>query len=831
MVLAEDILVPTQEEFLALRAEMELQRRENTKVKRELKNLQELVSRSKEMFHASMRLSDVISAERSNYEIFFKLIMKNSSNIIIVFDQDRKFLYCTDSFLRRLNVRNFGLIAGRKLENIFSRFLNDKDLRCCVAIFEDVLTGKQGASFEQTIEWESEDSRLSYVIDLNPMLDANMQTLGVLVLFYDLTDKMQARQAEAASQAKSAFLATVSHELRTPLNAIIGLSEVELREDLSKRTRSNLEKILNSGSNLLAIVNDILDISKIEAGGLEITPTDFDVPTLVNDVVQLNIVRIGSKNITFDLKINETTPLRLRGDELRVKQVLNNLLSNAFKYTQKGRVAFHVHNRREGNDAVVRFAVRDTGIGIKRDEIGKLFKEYSQMKSRPDHNIEGTGLGLSITKHLVELMGGTIRVKSKYGRGSVFIVTLRLKIVDRTPIGPETADNLRKFRFMENRRRGRSSLVRAYMPYGRVLVVDDVVTNLDVAKGLMMPYGLTIDCVLSGQEAVDIIRATPDGVPASEKYDIIFMDHMMPGMDGVETTRVIRGEIGTEYARTVPIIALTANALSGSNEMFLQNGFDGFISKPIDIFRLDAVLNKWVNDKQSAKTPWGTEGTGKRRPMPQDDVQSGILKELHADCVDLEAGVDRYEGETAYLRILQSYVLHTPPLLEKLSMGKLKNPSKEEMREYTTVVHGLKGSSYGICADPVGKRAEALELAAKAGEWEMVQAGSDALVELTETLLAQLRELLKNVEERAPKSRKERQRRPSPDPATLEKMLFAARHFKTSQMEDLLAELEGFDYDSGADLVAWLREQTDSIEYDAIAERLEEIFANGRRGG
>jgi CheY-like chemotaxis protein len=329
---------------------------------------------------------------------------------------------------------------------------------------------------------------------------------------------------------------------------------------------------------------------------------------------------------------------------------------------------------------------------------------------------------------------------------------------------------------------------------------------------------------LSGQEAVGIVRATPDDAPASEKYDIIFMDHMMPEMDGMEATRIIRKEIGTEYARTVPIVAFTANALSGSNEMFLRNGFDGFIPKPIDIFRLDAALNKWVRDKQSAPASYGDE-TSRRRAAPRG--ASEILCGFHVDGLDIEAGTERYESEEAYLSILKSYALHTPGLLKKLSAGNREYPSEEEMREYATVVHGLKGASYGICAEPVGKRAEALELAARTGEWEMVRSGNDALIDSVEALLEQMRELLKKASERMPAKSMEKQVRSEPDREILGKMLSAARHFKTSQMEDLLAELENFDYQSGADLVAWLREQTDNIEYDSVAQRLEEILAGG----
>jgi signal transduction histidine kinase/CheY-like chemotaxis protein/HPt (histidine-containing phosphotransfer) domain-containing protein len=673
------------------------------------------------------------------------------------------------------------------------------------------------------------------------LLSGSLLMANAIVRRKTLQSLMQAHeQALAASQAKSAFLATVSHELRTPLNAIIGLSEVELREDLSENTRGNLEKILNSGSNLLAIVNDILDISKIEAGNFEIIQKDFDISSLLNDVVQLNIVRIGSKNISFALKIKEDVPSGFRGDELRIKQVLNNLLSNAFKYTERGRVVLHVRCRDEGDEAVLRCTVTDTGVGIRKEEIEKLFKEYSQMKSRPDHSVEGTGLGLSIAKYLVELMGGTIRAKSLYGKGSTFMVTFRLKIVDKTPIGRETADNLRKCRFIKNRVRGRRNLVRVYMPQGRVLVVDDVRTNLAVARGLMMPYGLTIDSALSGREAIDIIRAVSDNASASGRYDIIFMDHMMPEMDGMEATRIIRNEIGTEYARTVPIVALTANALSGSREMFLRNGFDGFISKPIDIYELDAALKQWVNKKEGAEATDGngrgsaeraeaTDGKGvveravERVEAPPAD-SPGIPDDARVDGIDFKAGTARYENEDAYLKIIRSYVRHTPELLEKLSVLKMENPGKEEMREYAAVVHGLKGSSFAVCADAVGKRAEALEHAARAEEWGIVLSGHADLIKATHTLIARLEEFLKSASERAAGERKEKPLRAAPDRAILEKMLSAARRFKTWEMDDLLAELDKFDYENEAELVGRLEELISDMDYDAVTERLEKIL-------
>ncbi|MDR1359726.1 MAG: response regulator [Deltaproteobacteria bacterium] len=628
-----------------------------------------------------------------------------------------------------------------------------------------------------------------------------------------------ARLSEAANKSKSYFLARMSHELRTPLNAIIGLSEVELREGLPGHTRSNLEKILSSGSNLLSIVNDILDISKIEAGGFEIIANDFDLPTLINDVVQLNIVGMDSKDLAFSLDIKESLPLRLRGDDLRLKQILNNLLSNAFKYTNAGRVTLRVRSRCKGAEAIVLFSVTDTGVGIKREEMDKLFEQYSQMKSRPDRNIAGTGLGLSITKHLVELMGGTIRVKSKYGRGSVFSVTLRLKVVDNTPIGWETADNLRNFRFMENRVRVRRNLIRAYMPQGRVLVVDDVMVNLNVARGLMMPYGLTIDCALSAGEAIERIRAIPDHAPASGKYDLIFMDHMMPGMDGMEAVWVIRTEIATEYARTVPIVALTANAISGSSEMFLENGFNGFLSKPIDLFQLDAVLNQWITKKEDPESSRMAE----QKSAARAEHSPGILLDAWVQGVDFAAGMARYDSEEMYLGLIRSYVRHTPELLERLSVWKIEQAGREEIKAYLTAVHALKGTSYVICAEAVGRLAEALEEAARAEDWPAVRSGHPALSEAVKALIAGLAELLQQAPERG--EHRAKALRAAPDQALLEKMLSAARDFHISLMEELLAELECFEYQSGSEIIAWLRRQTDSLDCAAVAQGLQEIFA------
>jgi PAS domain S-box-containing protein len=400
-------------------------------------------------------------------------------------------------------------------------------------------------------------------------------------------------QALDNTRIKSAFLATISHEIRTPLNAIIGLTEIQMQNPLPCESFADMEKIHDSGTALLAIINDMLDISKIDAGGFELVAGEYDVPSMIADTILLNSARIGSKPVEFVIHVDAQIPSRLLGDELRVKQIIGNVLSNAFKYTREGVVELTLRFESDGADKRqgLLVTVRDTGIGIKEDDIDRLFSEYNQLDTRANRKTTGTGLGLSITKKLIELMGGSIEVESEYNKGSVFTLHIPQTAADGTPIGKETAKNLESFKALADTHNAKKLLMRANMQYARVLVVDDVQTNLDVAHGLMLPYGLMIDCALSGKEAIDCVK-NPD-----VRYDAIFMDHMMPEMDGIETVRVIRSEIDSDYARTVPIIALTANAAASGEEFFIKQGFTATLSKPIDIMRLDAILNQFVRDK------------------------------------------------------------------------------------------------------------------------------------------------------------------------------------------------------------------------------------------
>ncbi|MDR2482732.1 MAG: response regulator [Treponema sp.] len=597
--------------------------------------------------------------------------------------------------------------------------------------------------------------------------------------------------ARHASEAKSRFLANMSHEMRTPLNAIIGLSELTLRDGgLAPAVEENLEKVYSSGATLLGIVNDLLDISKIESGKFELMCAEYDVPSLINDTINLNIIRIGSKPITFKLIIDDDLPSRLYGDELRIKQIFNNLLSNAFKYTKEGAVEWRVSCRIEGETARLETSVKDSGIGIRGDDKEKLFSAYSRLDPKNTRQLEGTGLGLALTKRLVELMGGGITVESEYGAGSVFTARFEQKPVSAPPIGAEAAANLRNFHYSAQKRSRSAALSRVHIPYAKVLVVDDVSINLDVAKGMMMPYGMQVDTALGGREAVEIVRA------AKVRYNAIFMDHMMPGIDGIEAVRIIREEIGTEYAKTVPIIVLTANALMGNEEMFLGAGFQDFLTKPIDIFRLDAVIHRWVRDKSRER------GSAEDAPSGGNtsDLVSWVIPGL-----DIPKALERFGGNGEVLAgTLRSYQEQIHGLLDALRT--VPGPDDTEaLKRYTVTAHGVKGASYGICADEAGRLAEDLEKAARAGDSAYIAAHNGELIAAAEQVAAALAAALG---------------RDAPDPGVLARLKEACRLYDLPEVDRLMGELERYAYRSGQDRVRWLRERIDAMDLQTVAETL-----------
>ena len=746
-------------------------------------------------------------------------IINSYSGIIWAVDREMTITLYQGRYLEKLKYTS-GSVEGLKLHQFLEREVERTQHKVLIDNITKTFTEGQK-------EWFVYSKNQRFRFHSTPIIDDFGNVTDVVGSYDNITEltRLQTEleaaliQAHEANRAKSYFLARMSHEMRTPLNAIIGLSELSLEtEGGNDEIYSNLEKVYEAGILLLSTVNDILDISKIEADKLELVSNEYDIPSLINDAITQNILRIGEKPIKFVLNLDASMPAHLMGDELRIKQIINNLLSNAFKYTKRGRVELGVNCKSEGESpgsngiVLMTITVKDTGIGIKPEELPNLFYDYSQIDRNTNHNIEGTGLGLSITKKLIEMMDGSVFVESEYGKGSIFMVKIKQKYVNDSVIGAEVVENLKSFRYSGQKRKKKSMLTRNRMPYAHVLVVDDMLTNLDVARGMLRPYGMKVDCITSGEEAIKAIRS------GEIKYDAVFMDHMMPEMDGMEAVRIIREEIGTEYSKNIPIIALTANAIVGNEEMFLKNGFQAFISKPIDIQQLDLILDEWIRSKH--------KDAADLSEITEPKYGLNILNGISFNSIDLKQGMDRFGNEDIYINVIKSYYNDTQNLLKQLCTYNANNSSDNgiSLSEYGAIAHSLKGASYGISANILGKKAAELEEAAKNGNIEIVGGSNPEFIKMIKALLMDLGIIL----EKAELQKKPLTAAKEPKRETLLHLLNAANKYNAGAMEDIIKELESYKYESGGELVTWLREQFDMLEYDNILKHLIELLRKNK---
>jgi signal transduction histidine kinase/ActR/RegA family two-component response regulator len=510
-----------------------------------------------------------------------KTLFASLPNKMLYIRNDRKIEHISKPMATLVNLRTGEEAVGRDFRDLFSDQRTRDSLQNILENPSEVVTntlviGEQQyylRTFEENQADEAE-GRFVEIVDVTPIIEAK-----------DL--------AEKANEAKTKFLSSVSHEMRTPLNAVIGFSELSLSaQNLSEEVEENLRRIHSSGKSLLLLINDILNLSKIESGKYELVPVEYSVANVIHDCMVTNVIRATGKPIEFIVNVDEAIPGRLFGDEMRVKEIFNNLLSNAFKYTNEGSVEWEISSENMQDGVWLVSRIKDTGIGIHPEVMESLFESFSQFDLPNNRKIEGTGLGLPITRQIVELMDGTLTVESDHGKGSTFTVRIRQGGIGALPLGIVVAKQLHEMRFVSTEDETEANLERPYLPDARVLIVDDITNNLLVAQGMMQPYGMKITCVTSGFDAIKLIKE------ARVRFDAVFMDQMMPEMDGIETTRIIREEIDSDYARNLPIIALTANAIEGNEAMMLERGFQAFISKPIDIQVLDKVICKWVRDRQ-----------------------------------------------------------------------------------------------------------------------------------------------------------------------------------------------------------------------------------------
>ena len=524
--------------------------------------------------------------------------------------------------------------------------------------------------------------------------------------------RVNAEAAEAANQAKSQFLANMSHEIRTPLNAILGLSEMALREEDPREKDACLKDIRGSGRNLLENINSILDLSKIEEGKMEVEPEEYRILSVLHDVITVLGLRAREKKLDFRAEIDETIPAVLWGDNVHISHIIMNLGSNAVKYTQEGAVTLSVTWEPEaGARGVLVLHMKDTGVGIRREDMPYLFRSYGRLDRKANRHIEGTGLGLSIVQNLTELMHGTVGVESVYGQGSDFWVRLPQTVIDAAPCGP--------YRESVQREEGlhQASFT---APDAVVLLVDDQPINQKVCQGLLEPYGMQLFTASSGPEAIErMTQVWPD---------LVLMDHMMPGMDGVETTTRIRA-MGKKdpYFAVVPILALTANAMKGAREFFLANGFNDFLSKPMDLDKLDRVLGAWVpEDKQ---LPPRREESARTEPVPPD---LAVLPGL-----DAAKGMAFCGRAEVYRQTLAMFAGQLSDRVRRIRAAL----EKEREADYILEVHSLKSAARWVGAEDLGSRAEDLEMAARADDWRKVSRETEDLLARCAALEETLRQV------------------------------------------------------------------------------------------
>lgn len=533
-------------------------------------------------------------------------------------------------------------------------------------------------------------------------------------------EKRSQQEAEAANMAKSSFLANMSHEIRTPINAILGMNEMILREEKDPAIRGYAGNIQASGNSLLSIVSDVLDISKIESGKLEIIPVDYEVNSLISDCCNMAAGRAKAKELELLVECADNVPMKLCGDETHIRQIIMNLLTNAVKYTEKGTVKLIVSGRFTDGGFVLKVDVSDTGIGIAEENLPQLFTQFQRFDLQRNRNIEGTGLGLSIVKRLCDLMSGTITARSVLGSGSTFTVELPQKVVDSTPCG---GVNLNYSAGAEHEYHHSFEA-----PEAKILAVDDLPVNLLVIANLLKETLIKIDTAGSGRECLDKC--------SQQKYDLILMDHMMPEMDGVLTFEKLHGDKSSPNFET-PVIMLTANALAGMREQYMDVGFADYVSKPVRGAKLEEAIRR--NLPESLIKPASPEIPAEAvstEPSGFADI-CGAVPELNVN-----AALQYCCGSAELLNDL----LHD--FTENDHFSDLKAAFEEKRWEdYRRHAHSLKSTSLMIGLTGLSERARASELALKGGCTEFAELNHDSLIEEYSALLGKIKDYLKDKSE------------------------------------------------------------------------------------
>ena len=531
--------------------------------------------------------------------------------------------------------------------------------------------------------------------------------------------KLEKSAADEANKAKSNFLADMSHEIRTPINAVLGMNEMILRKSKDEEILDYSANIKSAGNTLLSIINSILDFSKIEDGKMELIPVEFDVNDLTHSLVNSISERAKAKNLEFKVEVDEKMPSKLYGDDVRISQVIMNLLTNAVKYTEQGAVTLSIRKKEiRGENLIFQVSVKDTGIGIRKEDIDKLSHSFERLEEKRNRHIEGTGLGISIVTRLLGMMNSKLRVESEYGKGSVFSFELMLKIADSTPVG----------KYQDRRTAGARAADEAnkLMAFNaKVLITDDNEMNLKVASNFMKLFGINAETCTSGEETIELMR--------NNKYDILFLDHMMPKMDGIETLEILKRE-NLVPVETV-VIALTANAVVGAKEQYLSVGFNDYLSKPIELKDLEKMLRKYLPQDMWKMEENKEIGEISNNEINTDDKMSSFVKLG----LNTEEGMAYCGGEEDfYIEIIGDYSKACEANIAKLENFK----SQGDFENYKVLIHSVKSASKTIGSKELFNEAFELEKASGRGDKEFVEKNHDAFMKKYKKLADELTKVI-----------------------------------------------------------------------------------------
>jgi signal transduction histidine kinase/CheY-like chemotaxis protein/HPt (histidine-containing phosphotransfer) domain-containing protein len=608
----------------------------------------------------------------------------------------------------------------------------------------------------------------------------------------------KAETAAAANEAKSTFLSNMSHEIRTPINAVLGMNEMILRESREPNVIEYAENIHTAGSTLLGLINDILDFSKIEAGKMEIIPVDYDLSSVFNDLVNMIHTRADAKGLELLLDFDQETPKLLYGDEIRIKQVITNILTNAVKYTEKGSVTFSVKFERVPDDpdsVLLCVAVKDTGIGIKPEDMEKLFSKFERIEEKRNRNVEGTGLGMTITLNLLEKMGSSLQVESTYGVGSTFSFKLRQRVNKWEPLGDYKAS------YQELLKGHKKYREKFTAPEALVLMVDDNPMNLTVFKSLIKQTKVQVDTANDGDEGLLLAK--------EKKYDIIFLDHMMPGKDGIETLHELKKQESGPN-RNTPVICLTANAISGAREQYIEAGFNDYLTKPIDTDKLEEMLLTYLPQEKMQ------EAGEEVMVQENEEIPESLAPLQGAEWLDMRIGIKNSGSVEAYLPLLKIFyesIDETEQAIEGFY-------AERNIKDYTIKVHALKSSARIIGAQEFGEEAQLLENAGKAENREYIRAHHEGFIETYRGFKAQLAAVFAN-EQTAAEDEK-----PEADAVLMEsvyeEMREAAEEMDCDRLEEIFTEMEDYRIPDGeVELYKKLKQAVDHFDYEGILTLLD----------